>query len=248
MDAGLWIAILVTLVAAGVVKGAIGFGLPLVAVSVLSNIVDVRLALALMIMPIVVSNLWLGLQGGRFGSILAQHWPLVLALGGGISVGAWLMAGIDGRALLGLIGAVVILFAAVEYFGPRRSRALPASWQGPLGVGAGLISGVIGGMTSAYGPILLIYLTSLRLSKELFVRTVGVIWFFASMFLVVAFTSVNILTAHTALLSTAALVPVFLGLYLGKCLRNRIDQRTFQRITLVALFLLGLNLLRRSLY
>lgn len=243
-----WSAVLVTLVVAGVVKGSIGFGLPLVAVSVLSNIVDVRLALALMIIPIVVSNLWLGLQGGRFGATVGQHWPVVLALGAGISVGAWLIVGIDGRVLLGLVGAVVVLFALVEYFNPAQSRPLPQPWERPLGVVAGLVSGLIGGMTTAYGPVLLMYLTSLRMPKEIFVSTVGVIWFFASMFLVVAFSSVNILTPRTAVLSTAALLPVFLGMHFGRRLRRRVDQGTFQRITLTALLLLGLNLLRRALF
>ena len=248
LDPMQWLAVMVTLVAAGAVKGAIGFGLPLVAVSVLSNIIEVRLALALMIIPIVVSNLWLGVQGGRFGAILAQHWPLVLAVGAGIFVGAWLIVGIDSRILLALVGVVVVLFALVEYFKPGTDKPLPAPLQRPVGVIAGLLSGVLGGITTAYGPVLLIYLTSLRMPKEVFVSTVGTIWFFASMFLVVAFSAVKILTPQTALLSTAALLPVFAGLYLGRRLRGRVDQRTFQRITLAALMLLGLNLLRRALW
>lgn len=243
-----WLAVLVTLVAAGVVKGSIGFGLPLVAVSVLSNIVDVRLALALMIVPIVVSNLWLGLNGGRFGATLGRHWAVILALGAGIFGGAWLMTAVDGLSLLGLVGIVVMLFALVEYLDLTRSKPLPQRWVRPLGVIAGLVSGVVGGMTTAYGPVLLMYLTSLRLPKDVFVSTVGVIWFFASIFLVVAFSSVRILTPQTALLSSAALLPVFLGLYLGRGIRRQVDQRVFHRIMLAVLSLLGLNLLRRALF
>lgn len=243
-----WSAVVLTLVVAGVVKGALGFGLPLVGVSVLPQVIEVRLALALMIFPIVLSSLWLGVQGGRFGVTLRQFWALVLAVGAGIFAGAWLIVGIDGRVLLGLVGAVVVLFALVEYFKPGNARPLSGPWVRPLGVAAGLLSGVLGGLTTAYGPVLLMYLTSLRMPKDVFVSTVGVIWFFASMFLVLAFSSVRILTPHTALLSAAALLPVFVGLNLGKRLRGHVDQGTFQRITLAALLLLGLNLLRRALF
>ena len=43
---------------AGVIKGAVGFAMPLVMVSGLSSIMDPKLALSALIVPIVVANVW----------------------------------------------------------------------------------------------------------------------------------------------------------------------------------------------
>lgn len=242
-----WALVFLTLTAAGAIKGTIGFGLPLVSISVLTNIIDVHLALAVMTLPIVTSNLWLGVQGGLFVATVRRFWWVVLAVGAGIFVGSWFMAGMDARALSLLVGLTIIVFALVEQFKPGRGFAIPESRVRPYGIAAGVVGGVMGGLSTAYGPPLILYLSALRMPKEVYIATIGVIWFFASIFLVVAFSSVRILTPHTAALSALAVLPVFVGMAVGKRVRGRIDAELFRRITLVALLLLGLNLVRRAL-
>ena len=48
-------------------------------------------------------------------------------------------------------------------------------------------------------------------------------------------------------LSAAGAVPMGAGLFVGSRLRNRIDQKAFERLLLVVLFLIGINLVRRGL-
>ena len=51
-----------------------------------------------------------------------------------------------------------------------------------------------------------------------------------------------------AMISAVALVvPAMLGMWFGGRLQDRIDQRTFRRVTLVVLLGAGLNLVRRGL-
>ena len=57
----------------------------------------------------------------------------------------------------------------------------------------------------------------------------------------------GLLTLELVGLSAAGAVPMGAGLLLGGRLRERIPQRTFERLLLLVLFLIGINLVRRGL-
>ena len=50
-----------------------------------------------------------------------------------------------------------------------------------------------------------------------------------------------------ALWGTAALVPVFAGMFLGEWLRGRVSEVLFRRAILILLLLSGLNLIRQAI-
>jgi uncharacterized membrane protein YfcA len=50
------------------------------------------------------------------------------------------------------------------------------------------------------------------------------------------------------LISLAALVPSFAGMWAGQRLRHRLSEEHFRRWMLVFLFLLGLNLIRKGVF
>jgi len=236
-----------TLVLAGTVKGGIGFGMPLVAVSVLANFIDLRLAAVLMICPIILSNFWVGIEGGQFWEMLKRYWMVVVSLGIGIFAGSRILINVDQHIVLAIVGAVVVIFAVIEQFKTRLRPKIPEHLTRPLGVAAGLAGGLIGGLSTVFGPPLIMYLASLRLPKDSFVRSNSVISFFGSGFLAIAFANARLLTTRTGTLSVLCVLPVFAGVYVGRWLRTRADQIIFERVVACALLLLGLSLIRRSL-
>jgi hypothetical protein len=240
------IGVTLIFVAAGFVKGVIGFGLPLVAMSLLSSVIPVDVALALLVLPIVSTNLWQGLQGGYFMAIARRFWSMIAMLGVGIFVGASIVAGIDDRTLFLVIGMAIVVFVGFSVWQPRFVLDdKTVRWLSPI---VGFLSGVIGGISTIYGPPMLIVLTSLRLPKDFFVAAVGVVLFSGSIFLTIAFSSVKILTADLVLPSALSALPVFAGMYAGRVLRNRIPQEGFRRVILLSLFLISLNLIRRAIF
>ena len=62
----LWCA--VSLAVAGVVKGVTGIGIPMVSIALLSLVISVPQAVALLPVPILVANTWQAFRGGRFAS------------------------------------------------------------------------------------------------------------------------------------------------------------------------------------
>ena len=62
----------------GVVKGTIGVGLPVVVIAVLSNFLPVPLVLALVTVPILLTNLWQVMEAGKPMVPLRRFWPMIV--------------------------------------------------------------------------------------------------------------------------------------------------------------------------
>jgi uncharacterized membrane protein YfcA len=116
-------------------------------------------------------------------------------------------------------------------------------WLSPL---IGLASGFVGGMTSFFGPIPVTYLMLLKLPKDEFVGTIALFYLIACSMLYIMLAAHEILTLDELLVSTLALLPVMIGLLLGRMLRRHISQEMFRRALIVVLFMLGISLLGRA--
>lgn len=234
------------LVAAATIKGTLGLGMPVFSVSVLGGFLDPHRMLALMVVPVIASNLWQVWESGYVGSAWRQFWPLILCFCTATAIGGWLMASIDPRMLLLLLGVVAITFALINLYKPHlRLRARDRGWAG-IAVGGG--AGVINGLSTVNGPPLLMYLVAYGLDKDQFVGAYGLIVFAGSIPLALSYAATGVLGPAELFWSCAALVPVFVGLTLGRVLRRYIDPVLFRRILLVLLILLGVNLIRRGLH
>ena len=245
-DNSVVIIAVVALIVGGFVKGAIGVGLPVVAIAVMSGFLPVPKVLALVVVPIVLTNLWQAIQSGSPGEPLKRFWPMILCLLLFIWLSARLVVGLDPNVLYGLIGSVLILFVVTDRFkGGWDVSPAAERWLAPM---VGSVGGVLGGVSTIWGPPMMMYFVTLRLPKEMYIRTVGLVWFVASIPLVFAYVRHGILTVESTTISAMACIPAFVGLIAGQKIRHRINQRTFRTILLAFLFLSGLNLLRRAVF
>jgi len=62
----------------GLIKGTLGVGLPLFAVPVMSLFISSTQAIALVSVPVLVSNIWQVWQEGSLKTSLKRFWPLML--------------------------------------------------------------------------------------------------------------------------------------------------------------------------
>src|SRR5690349_23271083 len=110
--------------AAGFIKGAIGFGFPSLATPLLSLVVDVKTAVVLLILPNIVMD---GIQFARRGAptaMIRRLAPLLVAGAVGTVIGTRLLIVLPTRAVLLLLGAFVVAFVALN--ATRFSPRLPA--------------------------------------------------------------------------------------------------------------------------
>ncbi len=235
---------LAVLLAAGLVKGLIGIGLPLITVPALSLFVSVPQAIAIMSLPILVTNGYQALGSGELPAVGRRFWPLLAALLIGVALGANLLVRLDARALYTVLGAAVIVFGAVNLANPRFTlgRAQERWVSPPVGFGAGLL----GGLSNFFGPPIILYFVALRLPRETFVAAVGLAFFLGALPLYGLLIGFGVYGRAEALASAAALLPVLAGMRLGERLRRRVPQEAFRRLVIALLIVIGLNLLRRA--
>src|SRR5947199_5621396 len=91
---------------AGFIKGVIGLGLPTVSMGLLAATMQPSHALAIVIVPAIITNIWQTFVGPYLRDIIRRLWPLMV----GTVVGIWLNAGMltgpyarYGTIILGLL-------------------------------------------------------------------------------------------------------------------------------------------------
>jgi len=240
-----WTGVTIGLIVGGFAKGATGLGLPLVAVPAMSPFVPVPVAVALMPASVLATNLVQTVAGRQTGEAIRQFWPLVLTIPPGTAAGVYVLATADPRVLAGLVGLFVITFAVWSQLNP--DLRLPQRWAAPLNPITGFGSGMLGGISSAFGPPIQMYLVAIHTEKNLFVSAVGISHLVAGLSLCVFLYALAVTDLDGLLRSAAAVLPVLAGQFAGVALRERIGPGLFRRVVLVILLLSGLNLLRQAI-
>ena len=161
------------------------------------------------------------------------------------ALGVKVLSTIDERSLLMLVGFIVIAFTLIQASSYRFS--VPQAMEKPAGFLFGLSSGVIGGVSSMFGPMLIIYLVSVKnLDKDRFVGAISFLYIAAVVSWVVILYWFGILDTRMFVLSTAATLPVVVGLVIGQKLRERVSDQHFHRLVLVILLASGGIMLWRA--
>ena len=106
------IAIVATFFLAGAVKGVIGLGLPTVSLALLTVATDLTSAMALLLVPSLVTNLWQALTGGHLKAALGRIWPFLAMATVTVWLGALALTRVDLALLSALLGALLIVYSA----------------------------------------------------------------------------------------------------------------------------------------
>lgn len=86
-------AIAAVFVLAGFIKGMLGLGLPTVAMGLLATRMPPAHALAIVILPAIITNIWQTFVGPYLRDIVRRLWPLMIGTCLGIWSGSGLMPG-----------------------------------------------------------------------------------------------------------------------------------------------------------
>lgn len=241
------IAALIVALLAGVVKGAVGFALPMIMVSGLGSFLPAETAVAALILPTVLSNALQALRQGPGVAwvILRRYGLLIAVLTGAILISAQLLPLIPQRAIFFILGGPLVAYTLAELTGhPLRLsgvRQRGTEWI------VGLLSGFSGGLSGVWGPLIVAYLLALGVQKAEHVRAQGVIYLVAGGALLVGHLKSGVLNAESLPLSALLVLPAGVGMWIGFLVHDRMDPTRFRRWTLIVLAVSGANLLRRGL-
>ena len=157
-------------------------------------------------------------------SHLARLLPWTLA---GVVGGYFLMDHISDKQLKIIMGALILGFLGVSWWRERYVKAdqIPRHWA--FAATMGMLAGSTSMMANAAGPVMVIYLMTMRLPKNEFIGTRA--WFFWILNLSkLPFSSRLGFITTASLLTNAALIPcILIGGFLGIALVNRIPEKAF---------------------
>jgi uncharacterized membrane protein YfcA len=232
-------------VAGGFVKGTLGAGLPLVVVPLLSLALPGHRAIGLVVIPVVFSNIWQTWETRVPVRELRRFAPLVAAqaVTTVLTVRATLALS---EKMLALMIAVAVLIATGLMAWQPALKVSPRS-EKCWGFAAGVLAGLMGGVSSLTGPVIISYLMALRLPREIFIGSISVIYLCATVPLYSAMFWHGRIGSTEVLLSALALLPLWCGLRIGRACRMRLGERGFRRLLLAVLTLLAVALIVKSI-
>ena len=242
-DTGIFIAG-AGLLLAGIIKGATGIGYSTCALPFLAVAVGLRNAIALVVVPAIVSNIATMWSLGRFEATMRRFWPFYLAIMPGIAIGSAVLSVIDVAIAGQLLGLLTLTYVGLAWLKP--DLALPGHWERPLALPAGFINGILTGLTGSQIMPLMPYFMSLRLKRDDQTQAINLAVTLASGILAIVLMRSGVMTPNLMLASCLGAIPAVIGVALGNRMGQLLSAPTFRQLSLATLAILALPLLQRG--
>lgn len=229
----------------GMVKGALGFGLPLTTMAILPFFVPVDVALAVNVVVLFLTNIAQFLQMGQMRETATRFAPVLWGIVIGVPLGTAMVSIFSDEVLLLALGAVVVTFSALSL--SSVNLALSPAQERPGGWAAGILGGVVGALTTVGGPLFVMYLVGLRVERREFLSALSLFFILSAVLISGAFLLVGLFSPERLLLAAVALPAAICGMWLGNRMVDFVPTHRFRALVLVVLGCLGANLLWRGL-
>ncbi|GBE43992.1 MAG TPA: sulfite exporter TauE/SafE family protein [Rhizobiales bacterium] len=228
----------------GLVKGVLGFGLPIVALAILAATLGLKQAIALIVVPAIITNIWQCAVGGAFLAILRRIWSMLLPATLCIWVGVAILAGVDPKIPTGLLGALLVVYAVHGLTRPQLTP--PREWEAWLSPLVGAFSGIAYGFTGSMMVPGVIYLQALGFDRNMLVQSLGITFLLTTLALAISLSGHDLLPRDLGLLSALALLPTALGMIAGQRFRHAVSEDLFRKLFFWALPVAGLYMIVRA--
>ncbi len=235
-----------TFLLAGSVKGVIGLGLPTVSLGLLAATLDLTTAMALLLIPSFVTNVWQAVIGGNGKSILRRIWPFLFFATVTIWFGSIALNTVNSRYLSILLGILLLAYSLLNILGVRLSISSPHErWSGLI---LGTANGVLTGMTGSFVVPGVMYLQAIGLPRDMLVQAMGMLFTLSTVGLAVALQKSNLLTSELTTISAFAVVPAIIGMVVGQKVRKSLSETKFRKIFFVSILVLGAFIIVKSIF
>ncbi len=226
--------------AAGILKGATGAGVPIITIPVISAFYDVRLAVVIMVIPNVLTNIH-QLYNYR-KSILPLPMTFAFAFGGGFGafIGTIFLVNLSLEALSIGVGCIVLIYVIFKLFVP--SWKLVYQKSKILFFPFGLLGGILQGASGISAPISITFLNSMKLTRETFISTISVYFMMMSFFQAPALIYYEFLGYDIIIVSLICTFVLLSSMPIGAKIAKSISVNTFDKIILILLVVISLKI------
>jgi uncharacterized membrane protein YfcA len=230
---------------AGTVKGVVGFGLPLVSITLLTPFYGLVDAIAIMLLPSVVTNFWQAVSGGRLVVLWQRLWPLYVSGAMSTVLAGSVLVQIDAYWPTVLLGGVILAYSLVGLASWQPSKpGARETWLSPV---TGVVTGLITGLTGVLVFPLAVYFQSLDLDRRVLFQAMGIYLLLANVALASAFGWQGAFPDGITRLAVIGIAAGLAGMALGQRIQTLLSAEQFKRVFFVSLAVVGVFIFLRAL-
>ena len=239
------IFILFALCFSAFVKGSLGLGFSTTCLAILANAIDLKVAISIVLIPSLLSNLIVMYSVGNFRISIQTFWPMFLTTLIGISIGLTILVQTNNDLSKALLGAILIIYGVWSFW--NHSFRIKDNLIPILNYPMGILTGIVNGATGSQIFPIMPYLLSLNISKEIFLQTINLSFTLGSIIMMFTLWQVDALDINSAVNYSLGVFPVALGVWLGGKVRKRLSENRFRQMVMVMIISLGVSLLYKVL-
>jgi hypothetical protein len=228
----------------GLVKGTLGVGLPLLAVPMMSMVMPSSRAIGLVAVPVLLSNLWQMIDSRRIIQGWTRFWPLILMQLISTVLTVRFTLSLNEREMNQMVAASMLLAVFLMVLKPTFKVEVKSEKK--INAVVGLLSGLLGGVSSLTGPVIITYLMALKLTRDEFIGCISIIYLSSGLPLYAAMLYYGRMDLLDLSYSAMALIPMVFGLCVGKIIRDKMSEKTFRLILYAYLVGMSIALFLRS--
>ena len=235
------IAILVAFALGGILKGATGAGAPIVTIPVIAAFYDVRIAVIIMVVPNLLTNIGQLYQFRK--TILPSFFTVSFALGGGIGafIGTILLANLSIKILTLSVAFIVIIYILLKLIVPSWKLIYEKATK--LVFIMGTAGGVLQGTAGLSAPISITFLNAMKLERNQFIPTISVYFGVMSIFQMPTLYYYDFLNFEIIAASLISTLLLLSFMPLGSWIAKSVSKENFDKITLILLAFIALRII-----
>jgi uncharacterized protein len=240
-----WIFAVLGAFMVGVSKSGIT-GLSILSVALFTHVFPSSKQASGIVLPLLIFGDFVAVFSYRRHTQWRYLWKLFPFTAAGVVLGYFTLGAISDRHARLMIGAIIVSLAVLSFW--RRFRSVQPetadserSWI--FGALVGVVAGFITLIANAAGPLMAIYLVSMRLPKMEYVGTAAVFFMCLNLFKVPFMVNLGLITVHSFGINLILAPAVVVGALLGRWLVVRINQELFEKLVLTLSAVAGILLL-----
>ena len=235
------VAIFIAFALGGILKGATGAGAPIVTIPVMAAFYDVRIAVIIMVIPNLLTNIGQLYQFRK--TILPRFFTISFALGGGIGafLGTILLVNLPIKILTLSVACIVIIYILLKLAVPSWKLNYIKAKKLVFLMGAG--GGVLQGSAGLSAPISITFLNSMKLERNQFIPTISVYFGIMSIFQMPTLYYYDFLNLETIIMSCISTIVLMAFMPFGSWIAKSVSKDSFDKITLILLGFIALRII-----
>ena len=235
------IAIFIAFALGGILKGATGAGAPIVTIPVMAAFYDVRIAVIIMVIPNLLTNIGQLYQFRK--TILPRFFTISFALGGGIGafLGTILLVNLPIKILTLSVACIVIIYILLKLIVPSWKLNYIKAKKLVFLMGAG--GGILQGSAGLSAPISITFLNSMKLERNQFIPTISVYFGVMSIFQMPTLYYYDFLNLEIIIMSCISTIVLMAFMPFGSWIAKSVSKDSFDKITLILLGFIAIRII-----